>query len=216
MKKQEIKRRKRVIPLPGQASPHQYSSASPKPSASPDPQRYSESQAGPSSSRADPYPAGSPSESHPSPPDSVLDDERSYVHPGYAPPPADFTNYRPTTTLLPPIADLRGRSPPLYRLERSHLLPRKRDLAESEGTRPGRTPEPRPTSNSIASLLNAESTPAPTESAIDPALSGGHGGDVPPDQSSKAARVKELEWRRERIRRELAEVDREIQQMGAG
>ncbi|KAF1810364.1 hypothetical protein P152DRAFT_460477 [Eremomyces bilateralis CBS 781.70] len=213
MKKQEIKRRKRVIALPGQATSHQYPSSSPKSSVSPDPQRYPETHhAPPSIARSDAYGAGSPSESHPSPPDSVLDGaEEPYAHP-YAPPPADFTNYRPTPSIVLPSRHSGGRSPSRDS-RRAETVPQKRRISEIEGATSGRAAESRPSNNSIASLLNAEH-PSSMDTAIDPALSTHPGGAGYSERTATAARVQELEWKREQIRRELAAVDREIQEMG--
>ncbi|KAF2010017.1 hypothetical protein BU24DRAFT_436888 [Aaosphaeria arxii CBS 175.79] len=206
MKKQEIKRRKRVVPAIGDATASSIASTSPR-------QRAAETPRFEHSVSPDPTTAIESSESYaPSP------------EPPRGPIAVDFTNYNtrnnPSVTSHP-----QGPATPSGMVPGAPS-PRKRSLsAHLEDDKPSTPVNPIPhRPNAISSILN-HPTDAP-ETNIDPSLSHSHPARThsaansnasrtsPASQEDKFARRDRLRREAEAMREELARRERELEQMG--
>ena len=186
MKKQEIKRRKRIVPADGNSTHAPSSVAS-----------YSPQQ------RATQTPAFEHSVS----PDPTTAIETSELPSGVrAPMPVDFTNYQGNAAQLgPPSPSVHYTSAP---------SPRKRSLSATlDADEKPTTPAPhRP--NPISSILNPAATQDTNIDPSLPNLSQQSAASSSTNQEDKAARKERLRLEAESMRQELARRERELQELG--
>jgi GATA-binding protein len=184
MKKQEIKRRKRIVPADSTLAPSSIASFSPQPRS-----------------------MHTPAFEHSVSPDPSTAIESSEVPSGVrAPVPVDFTNYRSSIARLgPPSPSMSYVGAP---------SPRKRSLSATlDADEKHATPAPHRL-NPISSILNPA---AAQDTNIDPSLSSLSQKSAGPPaipQEDKTIRKERLRREAEAMRQELANCERELQELG--